>query len=60
MKDECQRGCKLGHGVLRCTCGPPQQLRASCVLQEIVTGERPMRGQLRIPRVPEECPQVGR
>ncbi|KAL4421641.1 hypothetical protein ABPG75_010932 [Micractinium tetrahymenae] len=27
------------------------------VLWEIVTGERPMRGQLRIPQVPEECPQ---
>ena len=49
------------HSALRYTCGhsPP----AAClprVLQEIVTGERPMRGQLRIPRVPEECPQVGR
>ena len=24
----CQQGCKLGHGVLRCTCGHP----SSCVL----------------------------
>ena len=29
------------------------------VLWEIVTGERPQRGSLRPPRVPEECPQVG-
>ena len=28
------------------------------VLWEIVTGERPRRGSLRSPRVPEECPQV--
>ena len=28
-------------------------------LQEIVTGQRPRRGQLRLPRVPQECPQVG-
>jgi len=28
-------------------------------LQEIVAGERPQRGHLRPPRVPEECPQVG-
>ncbi|KAL4421640.1 hypothetical protein ABPG75_010931 [Micractinium tetrahymenae] len=27
------------------------------VLWEVVTGERPMWGQLRIPQVPEECPQ---
>ncbi|KAI7842912.1 hypothetical protein COHA_003423 [Chlorella ohadii] len=27
------------------------------VLHEIITGERPMRGSLRMPRVPEECPQ---
>ena len=25
---------------------------------QIITGERPHRGQLRLPRVPEECPQV--
>lgn len=29
------------------------------VVWEIITGERPQRGQLRMPRVPEECPQVG-
>ncbi|PRW57729.1 Serine threonine- kinase CTR1 [Chlorella sorokiniana] len=28
------------------------------LLWEIVTGERPQRGQLRLPRVPEECPQA--
>ncbi|KAI7843630.1 hypothetical protein COHA_002870 [Chlorella ohadii] len=28
------------------------------VLWEIITGERPQRGQLRRPRVPEECPQA--
>ncbi|PRW45638.1 serine threonine- kinase receptor R831 [Chlorella sorokiniana] len=27
------------------------------VMWEIVTGERPQRGSLRMPRVPEECPQ---
>ena len=27
--------------------------------QEIVTGERPQRGYLRLPRVLEECPRVG-
>ncbi len=25
---------------------------------QIITGERPQRGQLRLPRVPEECSQV--
>jgi serine/threonine protein kinase len=29
------------------------------LLWEIVTGERPQRGSLRMPRVPQECPQVG-
>ena len=28
------------------------------VLWEVVTGERPQRGSLREPRVPQECPQV--
>jgi serine/threonine protein kinase len=28
-----------------------------CPLPQIVTGERPQRGSLRMPRVPEECPQ---
>ncbi|PRW56736.1 Serine threonine- kinase CTR1 [Chlorella sorokiniana] len=27
------------------------------LLHEIITGEQPMRGSLRMPRVPEECPQ---
>ncbi|KAL4855424.1 Mitogen-activated protein kinase kinase kinase 9 [Chlorella vulgaris] len=27
------------------------------LLWEIITGERPLRGNLRMPRVPEECPQ---
>jgi serine/threonine protein kinase len=27
------------------------------VMWEIITGERPQRGNLRAPRVPEECPQ---
>lgn len=26
---------------------------------EIITGERPQRGQLRLPHVPAECTQVG-
>ncbi len=26
-------------------------------MQEIITGEKPTRGRLRAPRVPEECPQ---
>ena len=25
---------------------------------EIITGEQPQRGSLRLPRVPEECPEV--
>lgn len=29
------------------------------VLHEIITGEQPLRGSLRMPRVPEECPQLG-
>jgi serine/threonine protein kinase len=28
------------------------------VMWEILTGERPQRGNLREPRVPQECPQV--
>lgn len=28
------------------------------LLPQIVTGERPQRGSLRMPKVPEECPQV--
>lgn len=27
------------------------------VIWEIVTGERPHRGEMRLPRVPQECPQ---
>ena len=30
---------------------------AGVVLWEIITGERPQRGSLRMPRVPAECPQ---
>lgn len=30
----------------------------SVLLWEIITGERPVRGHLRQPRVPEECPQA--
>lgn len=26
-------------------------------MQEIITGEKPTRGRLRAPRVPQECPQ---
>lgn len=25
---------------------------------QIITGEQPLRGRMRMPRVPEECPQV--
>lgn len=48
----------------------PRQDRASCTgclisvawlppsVPQIITGERPMRGSMRMPHVPEECPQV--
>lgn len=37
---------------------PPHRFSFSVLLWEIITGERPERGSLRHPRVPEECPQV--
>lgn len=36
---------------------PYPSLPPSSSLQEIVTGERPKRGWLRPPHVPQECPQ---
>lgn len=36
----------------------PHPRSLGVVMWEIVTGERPQRGSLRMPRVPEECPQA--
>lgn len=36
---------------------PPAALQPAVVLWEIVTGERPNRGKMRLPLVPDECPE---
>ena len=42
-------------------CGPTSPpCRPSLCAVQIITGERPVRGHLRMPRVPEECSQVRR
>lgn len=53
-----QQPCPRSGLCLLALASAPQPASCAARLQEIATGERPQRGHLRPPRVPEECPRV--